>query len=350
MVSIGRKKIGKGQPTYIIAEAGVNHNGKLSLAKKLVDAAKAAGADAVKFQTYKTEKLITKKAPKPEYQTKNIGKKKSQFQMLKELELSEKEFKQLKKYCDKKKISFFSTPYDNESADMLDKLGVPAYKFSSIEVVNHPFIEYVLKKKKPLILSVGMSTMKEIAEAVKVARKTGYIKNLILMQCQFNYPARFEDVNLRAMTTIMKRFKLLTGYSDHTPGIIAPVAAVALGAVVIEKHFTLSRKLPGPDHKASLEPDELKEMVEAIRNTEKLLGSAVKKPFGAEKKNIKVSRKSIVAAKDIKKGEMMTIEKLAYKRPGKGLFPTYANINKILGRKARKNIKKDSLIELRIVG
>lgn len=343
-------EIGNGKPVFIIAEAGVNHNGNLSIAKKLVDAAKKAGADAVKFQTYKTEKLITKKAPKTEYQDKNIGKSKSQFQMLKELEFGEKEFRILKRYCDRKRIEFFSTPYDNESVDMLEKLGVPAYKLSSIEVVNHPFIEYVMKTGKPVILSVGMSTMKEIKEAVDAARKTGRLENLILMQCQFNYPAKFEDVNLLAMTTIMKRFGLLTGYSDHTPGIIAPVAAVALGAAVIEKHFTLSRDMKGPDHKASLEPDELKQMVDAIRDTEKLLGSPIKRPFGAEKKNIRISRKSIVAARNIKKGERIRVDMLDYKRPGSGLFPTYANISKLIGRKAKKDIEKDSIIRLNLVG
>ncbi len=344
---IGSRGMGKGYPCFIIAEAGVNHNGKFRLAKKLVEEAAKAGADAIKFQTYKTEDLITTYAPKAAYQDRNIGKKKTQFQMLKELEQPVKDIINLKNYAKDKGIILFSTPYDTHSVDLLEKIDMPAYKLASIEVVSHPFIEYVAETKKPVILSTAMSTMKEIEDAVKVLRKTGN-KKLALLQCYFNYPTDYKDANIKAMDKL-KKFGTVIGFSDHTMGYAASVAAVALGAKVIEKHFTLSRKMKGPDHKASLEPKELAEMVRAIRQAELSLGDGVKRPRGEEVKNRKVSRKSIVAKHDIPQGKIITKEMLAYKRPGSGLFPTYENIGKIVGKKAGKELKKDEQITLKKV-
>jgi len=343
-IKIGKKIIGENQPCFIIAEAGVNHNGKLKLAKKLIDAAKKAGADAVKFQTWITEELVTKTAKKAEYQKRTTGAKENQYQMIKKLELSQEDFRELKKYADKKGIIFLSTPDEKKSADFLDELGVPAFKIGSGEVTNLLYLEYVARKKKPVILSTGMTTLKEVGEAVKTMKKAGNNK-IILLHCTTNYPCPLEEVNLRAMLTLKKKFGLPVGYSDHTLGITVPIMAVTLGAQVIEKHFTLDRSLPGPDHKASLEPAELKEIVKAIRNAEKALGDGIKKPTKNEEKIKEVIRKSIVARSDILKGTRITKNILIVKRPGTGIEPKY--FNKVIGKRAKKDIKKDSLIKFK---
>jgi len=260
---IGDKLIGEEEPCFIIAEAGVNHNGSIELAKKLIDAAKDAGADAVKFQTFKTENVVVKDAQKAEYQKETTGEG-SQYEMIKKLELTEEDFRELADYAKEKDIMFLSSPFDKESVDLLNELDVPAFKVGSGEITNLPLLRYIAKKEKPIILSTGMSTLGEIEEALDVIRSEG-VEDIILLHCVSNYPARIEDVNLRALGTLKQAFKLPVGFSDHTLGITAPIAAVALGACVIEKHFTLDRNLPGPDHKASLEPEELKEMAKAIR-------------------------------------------------------------------------------------
>jgi len=339
-IKIENKSIGEKNPCFIIAEAGVNHNGKLSLAKKLIEAAKEAGVDAIKFQTFKAENLVTENTEMADYQKENINKKESQLEMLKKLELDYKDFISLKKYCDKKGIVFLSTPHTEDTIDFLEPL-VPAYKIGSGDLTNLPFLEKIAKKKKPIILSTGMATLGEVREAVKIIKRAGNNK-IILLHCTTNYPCPLEEVNLRAMITLKKEFNLPIGFSDHTLGITVPITAVSLGANVLEKHFTLDKNLPGPDHKASLEPDELKEMVEAIRNIEKALGSDIKKLAKSEEKIKKVARKSIIAKVDIQKGTKIASDMLIIKRPGTGIEPKY--LDKILGRVAKKNIKKDELI------
>jgi len=345
-IKIGNKLIGEEEPCFIIAEAGVNHNGSVELAKKLIDAAKDAGADAVKFQTFKAESVVVKDAQKAEYQKETTGEG-SQYEMIKKLELAEEDFRELADYAEKKDIMFLSSPFDKESVDLLYELDVPAFKVGSGEITNFPLLRYIAKKRKPIILSTGMSTLGEIEEALDVIRSEG-VEDIILLHCVSNYPARIEDVNLRAMGTLKQAFKLPVGFSDHTLGITAPIAAVALGACVIEKHFTLDRNLPGPDHKASLEPDELKEMVKAIREVEKALGNGIKKPTKEEEKIKKVARRSIVAKVDISKGAIITEDMLDVKRPGTGIEPKYLKF--IIGRKAKEDIKKDDVIRFEMIG
>jgi len=344
-IRIEDKLIGEEEPCFIIAEAGVNHNGSVELAKKLIDAAKDAGADAVKFQTFKTENVVVKDAQKAEYQKETTGEG-SQYEMIKKLELTEEDFRELADYAEKKDIMFLSSPFDKESVDLLYELDVPAFKVGSGEITNFPLLRYIAKKEKPIILSTGMSTLGEIEEALDVIRSEG-VEDIILLHCVSNYPARIEDVNLRAMGTLKQAFKLPVGFSDHTLGITAPIAAVALGACVIEKHFTLDRNLPGPDHKASLEPDELKEMVKAIREVEKALGNGIKKPTKEEEKIKKVARRSIVAKVDISKGAIITEDMLDVKRPGTGIEPKYLKF--IIGRKTKEDIKKDEIISLKMI-
>jgi len=341
-IKIGNKIIREGNPCFIIAEAGVNHNGDIKLAKKLVDVAKEAGADAVKFQTFKAENVVTENAAMASYQKRNIKKKETQQEMLKEMELDYKDFIRLKKYCDKKKIIFLSTPHSEDAIDFLEDL-VPAYKVGSGDLTNLPFLEKIAKKKKPIILSTGMATLSEVKEAVRTIKRAKNNK-IILLHCTTNYPCSLEEVNLRAMLTLKKEFNLPVGYSDHTLGILVPVMAVTMGARVLEKHFTLDKHLPGPDHKASLEPDELKEMIKAVRNVEKTLGNGIKKPTRSEEKIKKVARKSIVAKVDVPKGVKITKDMLDIKRPGTGIEPKY--LKRIIGRKSKKNIKKDELIKL----
>ncbi len=339
-IKITNKFIGKQHSVFIIAEAGVNHNGSLATAKKLVEVAKKAGADAVKFQTFKSEDLVTQSADMTQYQQKNTGKKESQLLMLKKLELKNKDFIALKKYCDQKNIIFLSTAHTKDAINFLNSL-MPAFKIASGDLTNIPFLEAVAKKKKPLIVSTGMANLEEIKEAVTVIKKAGNNK-VILLHCTTNYPCPLEDVNLRAMLTLKKEFNMPVGYSDHTEGFWVSVMAVAMGAEVLEKHFTLDKNLPGPDHKASLEPKELKEMVDRVREMEKILGSGIKKPTVSEKKIAIIARKSIIAKKYILKGQKITRDMLVIKRPGNGIEPKY--LNNIIGKKAKKNIKKESLI------
>jgi N,N'-diacetyllegionaminate synthase len=346
LIKIANKTIGEKRPTFIIAEAGVNHNGKLEQAKRLVDIAVRSGADAVKFQTFKAEEIVTKYADMAEYQIKNLGRKKSQLDMLKDLELSYEEFKKLKQYCDRKKIIFLSTPHTFDAIDFLEPL-VPAYKFGSGDITNFPALSYASKKGKPIILSTGMSTMKEVKDAIKVIKAEGN-KKIIVLHCTTNYPCPLEEVNLRAMVTMHVELDCLVGFSDHTSSIMVPALAVGLGATVIEKHFTLDKNLPGPDHLASLEPNEFKKMIQKIRETEKVLGSYEKKPVKSEKKILKYSRKSIVARVDIIKGTLINEKMVVIKRPGTGLSPIF--YDKILGKKAKDNIKKDTIIEKNMIG
>ena len=327
---------------YIIAEAGVNHNGSFELACKLVDAAKAAGVDCIKFQTFKSKNLVSRIAQKAEYQKVTTGDS-SQQDMLKKLELSYDEFIALKEYCDKVGITFLSTPFDFDSIDFLNSIEMPFWKVPSGEVTNLPYLLALAKTGKPVVMSTGMCEIEEIETAIDVLKENG-TKEIKLLHCNTEYPTPFEDVNLKAMHTMRDVFGLEVGYSDHTKGIEVPVAAVALGATVIEKHFTLDRNMEGPDHKASLEPDELAAMVLSIRHIEKALGSGDKTPSSSEKKNIAVARKSIVAKKDIKAGDELTVENITVKRPGTGISPM--KWFDVLGTKAIKDFAEDELIEI----
>ena len=331
----------------IIAEAGVNHNGSIEVAKQLVQKSKEAGVDYIKFQTFKASKLVTKSAKQAEYQQKNIGKEgDSQYQMLKKLELSPEEHEILIDYCKELGIKFFSTAFDFDSIDYLHSLNLGLWKVPSGEVTNYPFLKRIAAYNEPTILSTGMCDMQDVRNAVEALYKNGLSKeNLILLHCNTEYPTPFEDVNLKAMEALREEFGVEVGYSDHTKGIEVPIAAVALGATVIEKHFTLDRNMEGPDHKASLEPDELKAMVSAIRNIEKAVGGdGTKHVSESERKNIAIARKSIVAACDIKAGETFTEENLTVKRPGKGISPM--RWEEIVGQKAKKDFNEDELIEL----
>jgi len=340
-VKIPGRLVGEGQPCFIIAEAGVNHNGDIKLAKKLIDIAREAGADAIKFQTFKADTLVTKSAAKARYQKETTGAAESQLEMIKKLELTEKDFYELYDYARKKGIIFLSSPFDKRSVDLLDKLGVPAFKIPSGEITNFPLLKHIARKKKPIILSTGMSTLGEIEEALEALGEEG-VEEIILLHCVSCYPAKVEDMNLKVMNTLRYAFGLPVGLSDHTVGITIPIAAVALGACVIEKHFTLDKSLPGPDHRASLEPDELKQMIKAIRDVEKAMGSGIKIPTAAEEENKKLARRSLVAKVDIAKGAVITEEMLDLKRPGGGIEPKYMNM--IIGRKTSGSIKHDELI------
>ena len=341
IIKIKNKKIGEFKNCFIVAEVGVNHNGNIKLAKKLIGVAKKSGVDAIKFQTFKSEDLVTEQGKMADYQKKNTGEKESQLLMLKKLELSDKHFIELKKYCDNKKIIFLSTPHTEEAVNFLEPL-VPVYKIGSGDLTNLPFLEKVAKKKKPIILSTGMATLKEVKEAIKTIKKQKNNK-IILLHCTTNYPASPNEANLRAILTMKKEFNLPVGYSDHAEGINISLVAVGLGACLIEKHFTLDKNLPGPDHKASLVPVELKGLVEEIRNIEKAMGNGIKKPNKSEEKIKKIVRKSIIAGQDIKKGTKIKKDMLVIKRPGIGIEPKY--LNKIIDKTAKKDIKKDSLIK-----
>jgi len=331
--------------TIIIAEAGVNHNGDYELAKKLVEAAAHAGADFVKFQTFKADKIVSKSAKKAAYQERNINDgDDSQYAMLKKLEMPEEWHNKLIQYANEIGIQFLSTGFDDESIDFLDKLGSPLFKIPSGEITNKPFLRHIAGKGKPVILSTGMASMYEIKATLEVLYENGISKEMItVLHCNTEYPTPMEDVNLKAMITIKNTLGVKIGYSDHTQGIEVPIAAVALGATVIEKHFTIDRNLPGPDHKASLEPDELKSMVKAIRNIEKAIsGNGIKAPSQSERKNIVVARKSIVAGCHIDKGEMFTTQNLTIKRPGNGISPMLWD--EILGLTASNDYEPDDLI------
>lgn len=333
--------------TIIIAEAGVNHNGNINMAKQLIDVAAEAGADFVKFQTFKAEKLVSPTAEKAAYQIANIGDSdRSQLDMLKKLELSEENHFELINYCLQKNIRFLSTPFDEESADFLFKLQIPLFKIPSGEITNKPFLQHIAAKGLPIILSTGMATISEIQNAMQALEESGLNReNVTILHCNTEYPTPMQDVNLLAMQHIKNTLGVAVGYSDHTLGIEVPIAAVALGATVIEKHFTLDRSLPGPDHAASLEPQELKAMVSAIRNIELAMsGSGIKEPTESEKKNIVVGRRSIVAATFIAKGEVFTPQNLTTKRPGNGISPMLWD--EVIGKTARKDFQPNEPIEL----
>ncbi len=330
----------------IIAEAGVNHNGNIDTAKKLIDAAAEAGVDYVKFQTFKAEKIVTKTASRAKYQDSNTGDKDSQFEMLKKLEISEEMHLELIHYCESKNIKFLSTAFDLESLTYLKSLGLKLAKIPSGEITNLPYLRAMAKLFPEIILSTGMANMDEIKAASEVLIMNGTkLENITILHCNTEYPTPMEDVNLKAMLDIKKQLNTKIGYSDHTLGIEVPIAAVALGAKVIEKHFTLDRNLPGPDHKASLEPSELKAMVTAIRNIEKAIsGSGIKEESPSEAKNKPIARKSIIASQNIKKGEVLSEENLSIKRPGTGINPM--RWDEIIGQQAIKDFQEDDLIEL----
>ncbi|MFX1537421.1 MAG: N-acetylneuraminate synthase [Promethearchaeota archaeon] len=329
-VKMGGKIVGEGAPTFMIAEAGLNHNGKLELAKKLVRKAAEVEADAVKFQTFVTEEFVSKN-DKPMYK------------LFKKLELSFSDFQELSDLSKDVGIMFLSTPLDFKTVNFLEKLDVPAFKIASGDLTNHPFLEYIAKKNKPVILSTGMATLEEVEEAVNLINSTGNNK-LVLLHCVSTYPAPFEDANLRAICTLKQAFHVPVGFSDHTLNTLTPVAAVAIGASMIEKHFTLSKKLAGPDHRCSFDVNEFGKMVESIRQVEKMLGSSVKKPVKSEIAILKLARRSLVAKKKIHKGTRITEEMLAFKRPGDGISPTRKNI--VIGRTAKVDIGRDELITL----
>ncbi len=332
---------------FIIAEAGVNHNGSLEICKKLIDVSVKAGADAVKFQTFKTDKLVTTNADKARYQIKNTGTSESQIEMLRKLELSPNTHKYLFAYCRQKNILFLSTPFDEESADMLDDLGVDIFKISSGEITNKPLIQHIAFKKKPVILSTGMSYIGEVEKAIswinEIWNTMDKKPQLSILHCVSSYPARMEDVNLRALKTMEMAFGLPVGYSDHTMGTEITVAAVAMGARVIEKHFTLDRNMEGPDHKASLEPEELEAMVIAIRNVERAMGDGIKKPTISENDLKKIARRSLVTAKDIKAGDTISFDDIYIKRPGTGISAAFKD--KVVGMKSGSDISIDSVIK-----
>ncbi|MBP1539320.1 MAG: N-acetylneuraminate synthase [Prevotella sp.] len=329
--------------TYIIAEAGVNHNGKLDLALKLCDAAKEAGVDAVKFQTWKTENIVTAQARQAAYQTENTGVEESQFDMLKKLELSYDHFRYIQGYCKKIGIEFLSTPDEEESLAFLVSLGLPFIKVGSGEVTNIPYLRIIASYGKPVILSTGMSTLAQVATAYDTLLASGAPK-VSLLHCTTNYPCPYDEVNLRAMLTLKEAFKCQVGYSDHTMGTEIPVAAVAMGAEIIEKHFTLDRTMEGPDHKASLEPAELKQMVEQIRHIEAGLGDGIKRPNKSEAKNAKVIQKSILARRHIKNGERLSEDMLVAKRAGEGISAKYWDM--VVGAYAIKDFETDEPIVL----
>jgi len=341
MFSVGHRKIGDGEKCFIIAEAGVNHNGDFTLAKKLVDIASASGADAIKFQMFSAKNLVTSSAEKADYQKKNDSTSKTQLDMLKNLELSKKSFQKLSEYAKTKGIIFLSTAFDEDSIDLLTRLDVPAFKIPSGEITNFPYLETIAQKQKPVILSTGMSTMEEVKEAVDCLRQYG-CREIILLHCTTSYPAPLESVNLKVLDTLRETFHLPVGYSDHTEGIIVPLAAVARGACIIEKHVTLDKSLPGPDHAASLEPGEFKEMVTGIRKIDLILGTGEKTPHACEKNNRAIVRRSIVASRDIPKGSSLTDAMLLLKRPGTGIEPKF--FKNLIGKKTLQNIKRDTLI------
>ena len=329
----------------IVAEAGCNHNGNVKMAFKLIDEAKKANADAIKFQSFKADQTVTKLAKKAHYAKSVTNKYQSQYQMQKSLELTNHEHILLKKYCKKKNIEYLSSAFDIPSLEFLHKLKINQFKIPSGEIVNYQYLKKLASFRKKIVLSTGMSTIAEIANAIKILCKNGVKKEeIIMLHCNSEYPTPFSDVNLKAMLHLRKKFKIPTGLSDHTLGIEVPIAAAAMGACYIEKHFTLSRKLKGPDHKASITPSELKQMIISIRNIEKALGEYKKKVTISEKKNINLVRKSIVAIKEIKKGEIFTEKNIGLKRPGVGISPT--KFYKVLGKKSNFFFKYDQLIKL----
>ncbi len=332
--------------TLIIAEAGVNHNGSLEIAKQLIDVAVAAGVDYVKFQTFKTENIVSRSAQKAVYQVENTGDvEEGQFEMIKRLELDRGKHELLIDYCHEKGICFLSTAFDLDSIDLLEDLGIDLYKIPSGEITNLPYLQKIASKGKPIILSTGMANLGEIEAALRVLYQGGIPSDQVtVLHCNTEYPTPMEDVNLVAMNTIAEAFKIPVGYSDHTLGIEVPIAAVARGAVCIEKHFTLDRNMEGPDHRASLEPDELKAMVTSIRNIENALGKGIKQASASERKNISIARKSIHLATDLPAGHTLRPEDLQMKRPGNGISPM--DIDLVIGRTLRRAIDTETLLTL----
>ena len=333
----------KANRVFVIAEAGVNHNGSLNLARKMIKVAADAGADAVKFQTFKAEKLVSKNTPKADYQKKATDPSESQFDMIKKLELDVRAHKELMEYCQEKNIMFLSTPFDNESVDLLNDLGLGLFKIASGEITNLPYLRHIGSLGKKVILSTGMSNLEEVGDALNILINAGTSKdNITVLHANTMYPTPMEDVNLNAMLAMQKEFGVDIGYSDHTLGVEVDIAAVAMGALCIEKHFTLDRAMDGPDHKASLEPEELKVMVSAIRNIEKALGSSEKKPSPSEMVNINAARKSIVASQSIKKGEKLSSRNISIKRPGGGINPM--EWDSVIGTAARRSYDEGEMI------
>ena len=345
-IEITGRPVGPGHPCFIIAEAGVNHNSDIDQAKKLVDVAAASGADAVKFQTFKAERLASVSAPKAGYQLRTTDNSESQFEMLKKLELSAEAHQELWVHCQELGLVFLSSPFDEISADLLEDLGVAAFKIPSGEITNWPYLRHVASKGKPMIMSTGMSTLGEVDDAVRIVHESG-CQELVVLHCVSNYPADPADINLRAMQTMSAAFDIPVGYSDHTTGIEVALAAVSLGATVIEKHFTLDRSLPGPDQEASLEPSELKAMISGIRSIESAMGDGRKAPVPSEASTAAVARKSLVAAKDIPAGVRLDESLLTVKRPGVGLPPSM--MPSVLGRTTSVAIPADTLITLDIL-
>lgn len=342
-IRIGSRNVGHGEPVFIIAEAGVNHNGDLGLAKKLVDAAVDAGADAVKFQTFRAEELVSATAPKARYQMETAGTDESQLEMIKRLELPAEAHHELNEYCKSRQILFLSTAFDAQSADLLENLNMLAYKIPSGEITNWPFLEHIAAKRKPVILSTGMSDLSEVDGAIRVLRSAG-CSELAVLHCTSSYPATAANSNLRAMHTLAESFQVPVGLSDHTLGVEIPLAAVALGGCIIEKHFTLDKSLAGPDHQASLEPNELRFLVGAIRNVESAMGDGIKKPNSSEEDVRNVARRSILTRQLIPQGTLIAKDMLVFKRPGTGIPPS--RLSTVVGRKAARDIPAETLMRL----
>ena len=345
-VTIGEQKVGPGLPCLVIAEAGVNHNGSLEMALRLIDAAADAGADIVKFQTFKAEEVVSPIAPKADYQVQTTGGSESQLEMVKKLELQPEAFRQIERRCRERGIVFMSTPFDKGSVDLLKDLGVVAFKIGSGELTNLPFLSYVAAQGKPMILSTGMSNLDEVAAAVGAVRAAGN-RELVILHCVSNYPAAPSSVNLRVMKTLEDEFGVPVGYSDHTEGIAIPLAAVALGACIVEKHFTLDRSLPGPDHRASLEPHELAAMMRGIRTVEAALGDGIKQPAAEELNTAAVARRSLVAACDLQAGTVLLDAMVAIRRPGTGLPPSA--LLQLVGRCLRQDVAAGELITMEML-
>lgn len=345
-IQLGGRQVGGGAPCLLIAEAGVNHNGSLELAHKLVEAAQAAGADAVKFQTFRSEQVISPLAVKAAYQAATTGAAESQLEMVKKLELPFAAFRELAEDCRARRILFLSTPFDYESADALEAQGVPAFKVPSGEITNLPFLEHLAGKGKPLIVSTGMSTLDEVRAAVETLRRAG-ARELVLLHCVSNYPAQPAGANLRAMLTLRDAFHVPVGFSDHTLGTEVALAAVALGACVIEKHLTLDKSLPGPDHRASLEPEEFAALVRGVRAVEAALGDGVKRPMPEERNVAEVARRSLVAARRLPAGTLLAEADIAILRPGIGLPPALRS--QLVGRRLRQDLEAGALFTLEML-
>ncbi len=346
-VQIKHFTVGTHHPCLVIAEAGVNHNGDIKIAHQLIDEANRVGADAVKFQIFKSERLVTPQSTKADYQLETTQGDASQLSMLKQLELSDDEHAQLKRHCDDVGILYLCTPYEEKSADVLEKIGVDAYKIGATDTVNIPFLRYIAQKKRPVLLSTGMTTLGDVERSVNEMKHHDSDDHLILLQCTSEYPAPFSDINLRAIDTMSRAFGCPVGFSDHTPGIGASPWAVAVGACVIEKHFTLDRQMTGPDHRASIDPKEMQELVSTIRNVELALGDGIKRIMPSEEKNQSKMQKSLVAKRPIHVGQIISAQDLACKRPGSGLSPKWWD--RVIGKRAAQNLDKDEFISLQSI-